>query len=404
MASVTASRGIALGLLLALGAAVQAQTPRTITIRGEALADARARLRAGDRRLEPARAALLARADRALEAPLIAVTDKRTLLPPTNDPHDYYSLSPYWWPDTTKADGLPYIRKDGITNPESKRDLDQPRVAEMGARVRDLSLAWYFTGDEHYATRGARQLRAWFLDSASRMNPHLRFAQLVRGNPNERGSGIIDTRWFIEAVDAAQLLRGSKAWTDQDHQALQGWFRAYLSWLRASPNGKHEQAAVNNHGSWFAAQTISYALFVGDSAVAREIALGVKDRIGKQITPAGEQPIENDRTRSMHYAAFNLEALGRVAEAGRHVGIDLWSYEAPTGGSLRKAITFVGGFLPDPKRWPGTQLDAFDLSNGIVVLRRGNHGIAGRPFAKILASLPADAVRRDLSALVYPDR
>ena len=83
-------------------------------------------------RVKPAmRRSSLHEADVALAAPLVAVTDKHTLLPPSGNKHDYFSLSPYWWPDSTKPDGLPYVRHDGVTNPESKRDLDQPRVAAM---------------------------------------------------------------------------------------------------------------------------------------------------------------------------------------------------------------------------------------------------------------------------------
>ena len=269
-------------------------------LRGTALQQTRARVQSGDPALQIAMAQLLADAQKALRAPLISVTQKSTLLPPTNDKHDYYSLSPYWWPDPAKPDGLPYIRRDGETNPESKRDLDQPRVAAMGFNVQTLALAYYFTGREEYAKRAAEQLRAWFLDPATRMNPHLRFAQLVRGNPNERGSGIIDTRWFIEAVDAAQLIANSSSWSAGDQKALQDWFRQYLNWLRTSPNGAHEFKAVNNHGSWFAAQTASYAMFVGDTAVAREIVEGVKARIGAQIKPDGGQPEEDGRTRTLH--------------------------------------------------------------------------------------------------------
>src|SRR5438132_4869754 len=39
-------------------------------------------------------------------------------LPPSGDPHDYMSLARYFWPDPSKPDGLPYIRKDGYSNPE----------------------------------------------------------------------------------------------------------------------------------------------------------------------------------------------------------------------------------------------------------------------------------------------
>src|SRR5687767_1106958 len=236
----------------------RAQVTPVPGLRVEALALAKLRIAARDPQIFPAYLKLIADANAALRAPLVFATQKTTL-PPSNDKHDYFSLSPYWWPDPAKPDGLPYIRRDGETNPESKRDLDQPRVAAMGANVHALALAWYFSGKPQYAQRAAQQLRAWFLDPATRMNPHLRFAQLVRGNPAERGSGIIDTRWFIEAVDAASLLRGSPAWSAEDQRGMEQWCAAYAKWLRESPNGAHEQKARNNHGSWFAAQTAALA-------------------------------------------------------------------------------------------------------------------------------------------------
>ena len=385
-------------------ATLSVAAPTVLALRGGELARARARLSAGDARLRPALDKLLDDAGKALARPIVAVTQKPAhLLAPSGDPHDYFSLSPYWWPDPTKPDGLPYIRRDGETNPESKRDLDQPRVAAMGYTVHTLALAWYFTGEERYAARAAEQLRAWFLDPATRMNPHLRFSQLVRGDPRERGSGIIDTRWFIEAVDAAGLLRGSPRWTAADDRAMREWFRAYLTWLRESPNGAHERAAVNNHGSWYAAQTAAYALFAGDTALAREIIAGVRPRIGAQITPAGDQPIENARTRSLHYHGFNIEALSRLAEMGRLVGVDLWRYEAPEGGSLRRAIEHVARYLPEPKTWPGKQIDDIELDLFVIHLRRARTALGDDSLVAALRRLPQDFVARDRSALLYPD-
>src|SRR5687768_14111455 len=378
--------------------------PRVFAMRGDALAVARAAVRRGDAGARPAYEKLLEDADKELVAPIVAVTDKKTLLPPSNDPHDYFSLSPYWWPDPNKADGLPYIRRDGETNPESKRDLDQPRVARMGQNVHTLGLAYYFSGDRKYADRAARQIRAWFLDAETRMNPHLRFAQLVRGNPNERGSGIIDTRWFIEAVDAAGLIAQSKHWTAADQQRLQEWFRAYLTWLQTSPNGEHERVAVNNHGSWFAAQTGSYALFVGDTAAARAIVSAARARIGSQITTQGTQPIELERTRSMHYASFNVEALSRVAEMGRWVGIDLWRHQAPEGGSLIRAIDHLAPYIGEPRtKWPGQQIDDVELPPLVLHLRRASYALGEPRYAPVLNRLAVDVVRSDRSALLYPD-
>lgn len=398
---------IAIGPVFAIAQAVAApvfsQASAPITLRAEALDAARTRLNSGDAKLKPALTQLLKNADKALRAPIVAVTDKHTLLSPSGDKHDYFSLSPYWWPDPSKANGLPYIRRDGVTNPESKRDLDQPRIAEMGANVSTLALAYYFTGKKQYAQRAAQQLRAWFLDSATRMNPHVRFSQLVRGNDKERGSGIIDTRWFIEAVDASFLLGNSGSWSASDDAALKSWFKSYLDWLLTSDNGKHEQAAKNNHGSWYAAQTATYALFVGDTARARSIAEGAKERIGWQIMADGQQPTELERTRSMHYSGFNVEALSRLAEAGRHVGVDLWTYQAPGGGSLTAAIDNLGKYLGTGLKWPGQQIDSVGLDLMLIHFRRADYALHTNRYMPILTRLPANTVSRDRSALLYPD-
>jgi hypothetical protein len=378
-------------------------TPHVFALRPEALASARARIAARDPQLMPAFEKLRRDADVALRAPLVAVTHKRTLLPPSGNAHDYFSLSPYWWPDPSKPDGLPYIRRDGETNPESKRDLDQPRVAALGSNVHTLALAYYFTGHEPYAARAAEQLRTWFLDSATRMTPHLRFAQLVRGIDRERGSGIIDTRWFIEVIDGVGLIQGSRSWTAEDQRGMREWFDAYLRWLRTSPNGAHERAARNNHGSWFAAQTGAMALFLGDTTLAREIASDATARIGWQFTADGQQPIELERTRSMHYSGFNIEALSRVAEMGRQLGIDLWSYEAPNGGSLRTGIDHLARYMTDPSKWPGQQIDPVSLDLLIIHLRRAQTAFGDASYLQILQTLPGDDVRKDRSALLYPD-
>lgn len=383
---------------------VEAQSPApVITLRPEALSFARTLVRAKDSRTAAAYASLIRDATKALTAPIVAVTDKKTLMPPSGDKHDYFSLSPYWWPDSTKPNGLPYIRRDGVTNPESKRDLDQPRVAEMGANVHTLALAYYFSGDEKYATRAAAQVRAWFLDSATKMNPHLRFSQLVRGIDQERGSGIIDTRWFVETADAIALLQGSKAWTAADQRGMETWFRAYLTWLRTTPNGKHEHDALNNHGSWYAAQAAAYAMFVGDTATARELVNEAKTRIGWQITPQGDQPKELERTRSMHYSAFNIEALSRVSEIGRRLGTDLWHYRAPEGGSIQIAIDNLVKFVGDPSKWPGQQITPVDPIDMAIHLRRAITVFGDQRYRDALGQLPKKIAESDRSVLLYPE-
>ena len=393
--------GVALACICTVSAS-QAQAPATLVLRGDVLARAKARVAAHDATLEPAFRHLKGDAEKALAAPIVSVTDKSSLLPPSGDKHDYFSLSPYWWPDPSKADGLPYIRRDGETNPESKKDLDRPRLGAMVDNVNTLALAYYFTGDERYAVRAGRQLRAWFLDANTRMTPHLHFAQLVRGNPKERGSGIIDTHNFIDVVDDAQLLVGSKGWSSEDHEALRAWMKQYNTWLLESPNGKDEWDAPNNHGSWYAAQTATLALFTRDTALARTIVGNVRARIDSQVTPDGQQPIELERTKSMHYSGFNADALSRLAELGRWVGVDLWHYDAPRGGSIRKAIDHLAKYVANPSAWPGKQIEPVEPEFIVDIMRRAQVALGTSAYAGVIAKVPTSATAR--SVLTYPDK
>ncbi|MFN0121981.1 MAG: alginate lyase family protein, partial [Blastocatellia bacterium] len=124
--------------LIVLAMSVAAQSPpRVYTYDPAALAQAKARLARGDKALAPALAALRREADQALTTGPFTVTAK-TRVPPSGDRHDYLTLAPYWWPDPQKPDGLPYIRRDGETNPESKRDTDNPRLVAMANAVETL--------------------------------------------------------------------------------------------------------------------------------------------------------------------------------------------------------------------------------------------------------------------------
>jgi hypothetical protein len=395
----TAACALVLGLVAQAGA--QSATPHTIVLREESLARTKALVAAKDPSVWFAFQKLERDAAAEMKKPIVAVTDKSSLLPPSGDKHDYFSLSPYWWPDPSKADGLPYIRRDGETNPESKKDLDRPRLGAMVDNVNTLALAYYLTGDERYAERAGRQLRAWFIDDATRMTPHLHFSQLVRGNPKERGSGIIDTHNFIDVVDDATLLLGSKGWSAADHAALKSWMKQYNTWLRESKNGQDEHKAPNNHGSWYAAQTATLALFSGDTALAREIAEEAKPRIGSQIKSDGSQPIELERTRSFHYSGFNADALSRLAEVGRRVGVDLWHFESANGGSIRHAVDHLADYVYRPKEWPGDQIDTLEPDFIVEVMRRTQSAL-GASYAPVFAKLDTKLVRESRGVLLYP--
>jgi hypothetical protein len=153
-------RSLAIAALVAIP--LGAQPPRVFTVRGESLERARQRVRSGDPTMKPAYEALIREAKAALRVGPFSVMDKQRV-PPSGDKHDYMSFGPYWWPDSTKPNGLPYVRRDGERNPDSQTDSDRPRLGEMTSAVWTLALAYHFTRDERYAHKAIRLLDTWFI-------------------------------------------------------------------------------------------------------------------------------------------------------------------------------------------------------------------------------------------------
>ena len=165
---------ILLCLALQNGAAQNNILDAPLLLDSQQLASTKNQLKQGEPKLKKAFVQLILEADKALREGPFSVTEK-TKVPPSGNIHDYASYSRYWWPDPSKVDGLPYIRRDGETYPESQSlDVsDRRRIGSLGENAEALGLAYYFTAKDIYAQKVAQLLRVWFLDEATRMNPNL---------------------------------------------------------------------------------------------------------------------------------------------------------------------------------------------------------------------------------------
>ena len=301
---------------------------------------------------------LIREADRQLtQTPLSVMMKEKTAV--SGDKHDYLSLSRYFWPDPAKKDGLPYVSRDGVSNPELEK-LDRPKLALMAGGVTTLSLAWYFSGDEKYAQKAVEMLRVWFLNKDTRMNPNLNHAQIVPGLYGGKGRcyGVIDAYSFVEMLDAVQLLEGSKAFPKKDAKALRKWFAEFLNWILTSEQGIQEGNQLNNHSTARDVQVIAYAKFVGNKKVMDQyFGSFYENRIKAQIQPDGKQPQELRRTLAFGYSQYNLSHMIDVLLMARHAGY-------PTEGLdlVEKAADFL---LPYMGRqvtdWPYQQISDWDF-------------------------------------------
>ncbi|MEV4316111.1 alginate lyase family protein [Actinocrispum sp. NPDC049592] len=321
--------------------------PRTAVLDGDRLARNRIGLLFGDRALRTSLNDLLVQANAALTKGPWSVMDK-TQVPPSGDRHDYLSLAPYYWPTKPQTpdnpQGCPYVNKDGVRNPATDAIPDKASRLTAFTAIYQLTLAWYYTGDAKYAKRAALDLRTWFLDPATKMNPNMNFAQGIPCQTDGRGIGIIEFSYtFTQVLDAAAILNtGAPGWTRNDDATMKAWSKEFLTWLQTSKNGKDEAGQQNNHGTFLDMLMGGIAIYTGQQQVAKDIVEKAKtNRLDKQIAADGSQPMEATRTRSYHYFTFNLVALTRLAQVAKHVGIDLWSYQTPQGGSLVKAVDFI---------------------------------------------------------------
>ena len=334
---------------------------------------------------------LRADAEHALTAARFSVVDK-PVAPPSGDKHDYLSQAPYFWPDPSRPGGRPYVRKDGVRNPEIERITDHRAVDGLVGTTQTLALAYYFSGDERYAAKAASLLRAFFLDPATRMNPNLDYAQFIPGVNDGRGIGLIETRALTRVVDTVGLIAGSTAWRPEDDRGVHGWFAAFLGWMRESRNGRDESAAKNNHGSFYDVQIASYALFLDRHAVAADVVGRALDRrIAVQIAPDGRQPLELARTNAWGYSVMNLDGLTELAVLGDRAGVDLWHAATPGGASIRRAILFLAPYALGEKPWGFAQISGFNGAALFPIIRRAAAHYQDPEFQALVKRLPPAA-------------
>jgi hypothetical protein len=265
-------------------------------------------------------------------------------------PHDFFSEGDYWWPDPQNPEG-PYIQRDGMTNPDNFTD-HRRYLMRLSVQVPALVAAWKLTGENRYAAHAAKHLRAWFLDEKTRMNPHLKFAQAIKGRVTGRGIGIIDTIHLVEAARAIEALETSSALSKAERMGIRQWFAEYLNWMTTHPYGIEEREAKNNHGTCWVMQVAAFARLTGN----QELLGYCRERfktvlIPNQMAADGSFPQEMRRTKPYGYSLFNLDAMATICQILSTPEDNLWTFELADGRGMRKAMAFMTPYIRDKKSW-----------------------------------------------------
>jgi hypothetical protein len=265
--------------------------------------------------------------------------------------HDYFSEGDYWWPDAASPDG-PYIQRDGMSNPDN---FNAHRLAliRLSLHVPALAAAWQLTRDRKYAAHAVRHLRAWFLDRDTRMNPHLLYAQAIKGRVTGRGIGIIDTLHLVEVARAISALETAPVWPQAERDGVRGWFADYLTWMTTHEYGIAEREAKNNHGTCWVLQVAEFARYAGKKDLTEFCRNRFKTvLVPNQVATDGSFPEELRRTKPYGYSLFNLDAMTGVCQVLSTRADNLWTWSLPDGRGVRKAIEFMAPFIADKSKWP----------------------------------------------------
>ncbi len=292
--------------------------------------------------------------------------------------HDYYSEAT---PDSNSSPPASPAQKPAPPPPfTAHRDA----LFELGLAVPALAGAWLLTGQPPFAEHATLHLRAWFVDSATRMEPNLKQAQvqqdvqpiIIQNNADfgaaaitpatGRFEGLLEALPLVEIAQAIPFLAASSALSDADLSALHAWFADYLRWLDApEDSGTHLPALArdsrNHHATSWLLQASAFANLAvppGDTARSEDTALAdLRHRfktitLRSQISADGTFKHELGSVTPYRDSLFNLDMMAGICQLLSTRFESVWDYQLDDGPGMRSAIAYHFPFIADRDRWP----------------------------------------------------
>lgn len=311
--------------------------------------------------------------------------------------HDFYSEGDYWWPDPKNPDG-PYIRKDGLTNPENftAHRFAMIRLSKISGA---LASAYIITQDDTYILELMPHLRAWFIDPATKMNPNLLYGQAISGRVKGRGIGIIDTIHLMEVALAVKAIEKSKSVSLIEIKAIKSWFESYLQWITSHPYGIAERDNGNNHSVCWAAQVAVFASLLKDETSLNYCREFYKNTLlPQQMAQNGSFPLEIKRTKPYGYSLFTLDAMTSLCQILTNKQENLFEYQTVDGKNIGLGLQFLYPYVKNKETWPYTK-DVMYWEDWPVrgpAMLFGGIALNNMDYIKVWQSLSADFNKAEL--------
>ena len=265
--------------------------------------------------------------------------------------HDFYSEGDYWWPNPDDPEG-PYIRKDGMTNPENFKD-HRRAMRRMSIHVAALTAAFKISGDNKYADHAIKHLKAWFISEATKMNPNMNFAQAIKGICPGRGVGLIDGIHLVEPARAIIVLEKRNGISKNDAELIRTWFSEFLTWMTTHEYGIDERERKNNHGTCWVMQAAEFARLTNNAEIFKYCQNRYKTvLLPNQMSEDGSFLMELSRTKPYGYSLFNIDAMATLCYILSTPEENLWTFVLEDGRGMEKGLSFIAPYIKDKSTWP----------------------------------------------------
>ena len=233
---------------------------------------------------------------------------------------------------------------------EPKRH-DYQAAIQVCRAVRSLGLGYAFTGRADYADKAIELIRVWCLDEKTRMAPQY-------GNS---GTIILISITIPGMLYGADLMWNHPTWPADEKAAFVDWTR------RLGLNARDRKTQGNNFENWRLVLVAAAGSVTEDQALLDYAFARYKQIIPDQMDSAGRMVHELQRTTSLGYSLYAINAMVQTAEIARHHGVDLYTYRTPDGRGLELAMDTMAPYTADPTTWPYEQQGGFNGKDNVAV-------------------------------------
>lgn len=223
-------------------------------------------------------------------------------------------------------------------------------------KIDALHAAWLITNDQKYLAKLHEFLLSWGSTNVSEGNP------------------INDMK-----VEAAVTAYGDtrSLFSAEERSVIDGWLRT-MGHALIDNIGKKANSSNTNWQS-HRLKMIGFAAFIlDDDALKRYTIEGYRRQVDENLRPDGST-LDFEIRDALHYQCYDLEPLLTLAIAADRAGVDLYSYQSPTGASLAKSVAFLVPYCEGTKAHPEflNSKDDFDRKRAAS---GDNMYKAGHPF------------------------